>query len=570
MPMPSANQSWPPPGLVKPHRDIACWSAWWSGDTDALTQVYGGYSTTENSFQQQGSWAAKGGLVGAARRWFWGTPPIAGQKPAKLHVPLASEIAQVSADLLYGEPPKVTAADDDTTQEALDRLIDEHVHTVLHDSAESSAALGSKWLRIGIDKTVKPDGPIVSLVDADAAYPTYRYGLLVDVLFLSEFEDRSGAFWRHFELHRRTEQGEGVVEHALFYGDAQSVGRRMALDDHPATAHLAPLVQELPDGSGQGVLTGVSRLSVVGGPNARSRTWRQIPDARHLGRADISGLEPVLDAFDDVWSSWMRDIRHGRSRIHVPQLLLQSGGPGKAASVNLEEEIYIGLNSMPSDERGMEISAQQFAIRHVEHAATLDALHEHIVSGAGYSPQTFGIDSDGALTATESWNRQVRTKNTRAGKVRRERPIVAALAPTLLEFDRVHFAGKGNPDAVIEVKFQESVSDSQEGRARTAQLLRAAKAASTETLVAMQHPDWSGDDIKAEAKLILDEDRVEIGSPLDAFADMEDTPPSDDEDPAADDTEDEDGDGEAGGDDPAGPPRPSPFPRRQRTRGGTR
>ena len=575
MPMPAANSSWPPPELERPHRDIAAWSAWWSGDPDRLSEVYGGSSTgsQERSFEQ--SWTRRGGLFGAMQRFFWGQPTKPGEQRAKLHLPLAAEIAQVSADLLYGEPPKVTVEDTDATeaektptQEALDRLIDERAHTILHDSAESAAALGSKWLRVGVDRTVRADGPILSLVDADAAFPVFRYGYLSEVLFLSEFCEAGAVFWRHFELHRLTAQGQGVVEHALYYGDARSLGRRVPLDEHPATAHLAPLVSELADGSGQGILTGIGRLSVVGGPNARSRTWRGIPEARHLGRADISGLEGALDALDDTWSSWMRDIRHGRSRIHVPQMLLRSGGPGQPASINLDDELYIGLNSMPSEERGMEISAQQFAIRFQEHQATADALHQEIVEGAGYSGQTFGRSADSALTATESWNRQVRTQNTRRAKVRRERPIVSDLAKVMLEMDRAHFGGKGDPEAPIKVAFQESVSESMEGRSRTAQMLRAAGLLSVEQGVVYIHPDWDTLKVDEEVDAIREESSQDIMSPLDAFAGMEEAPPAGGDDPEDDDAADDDDQDETEDDTPSG--RPSPFPRRrQRTRPDT-
>jgi hypothetical protein len=584
VPMPAPNSEWPPRDLAQPHRDISAWSAWWSGSPDALTEVYGGSygRTTEKSFDQ--SAAHRGGVWGSIQRWWWGTPVQQGEQRTKLHLPLASEIASMSADLLYGEPPSITVedvdatdAETDPTQDALDRLIDERAHTILHDSAESSAALGSKWLRVGIDKAVKPDGPILSLVDADAAFPTFKYGYLTEVLFLSEFAESGAVFWRHFELHRLTAQGQGVVEHALYHGDAHSLGRRMPLDSHPATAALAPLVTELADGSGQGILTGIGRLSVVGGANARSRTWRGIPEARHLGRADISGLEPALDSLDEVGTSLMRDVRHGKSRIHVPQMLLRSGGPGQPASINLDSEVYIGLNSMPSDDKGMEIHAQQFDIRDQKHLAIADALHAEIVEGAGYSGQTFGRNTDTAMTATESWNKQTRTQNTKRAKIRRERPLLLDLSKLLLDMDRTHFGGKGDPAAPIKVQFHEGVSESMEGKARTVQMLRAAGAMSREQAVVYIHPDWDEDQVEAEVDAIADETAAsDVPSPLDMFADMEDTPPSDGEgdpeDTAADDTgAAPEGDPDEEADDTAAPGRrPSPFPRRQRTRGGTR
>lgn len=544
--LPDPNSPWPPPGLEKPYDDIQAWSAWWGGDPEVLSAVYGGARTTTEH-----SWTQRGGLVGALQRWFWGQPPRPGEQRTKLHVPVAAEIAQVSADLLFGQPPKITVGDD-ATQEVIDRLLGEAVHTLLHESAEAGAALGHSWLRVGIDKTVDPDGPIISHVDADAAYPTYRYGRLHDVTFLSEFAEDGGTYWRHLEHHAR-----GSVEHGLYRGDVRNLGRMMPLEDHHVTEPLARFIQQLPDGR-QGIATGLTdQLDVVGVSNGRSRTWRHIPAGKDMGRADISGVELELDALDDAWSSWMRDLRHGRSRIHVPQSYLRSQGPGKGATADLDEEVYVGMNAMPGSE-GIELTATQFKIRYQEHEATTLALLERIFSGAGYSPQTFGMADTAAITAMESWNRQVRTQNTRSAKIRRWRQGLLQLVRLVLEYDRLHFNGHGRPDVPPEVQFQETVAESQQARAQTAQLLSAARAASRKTLVKMQHPDWDETQVDDEVKLIGDENAVNVQDPLDAFGDLEDTPADDEQDPAAEPDEEPDDEDEA----PAGQPQT----RRRRTR----
>lgn len=538
MPLPESHSPWPPPGLAQPVQDMTGWSAWWSGDPDALSAFYGGTlaSTREDSWDR--SWARRGGLVGALQRFFWGQPTAAGEQRAKLHVPVAAEIAQVSADLLFAAPPSITV-DDKATQAVIDELMGEDVHTQLYDAAEACSALGTTYLRVGIDVDVEPDRPLFSTVDADAAFPTFRYGRLHEVTFLSEWVESNGTYVRHLEHHTA-----GLVEHALYEGDAASLGQMIPLTEHSATTDLARLVEPVLDGR-QGIVTQLDRLDVVHVANARSRTWRHLPAAKDLGRADISGVEGDLDALDDTWSSWMRDIRHGRSRLHVPQQYLKSLGPGKGAVADIERELYVGVNAMvdPSGSGGLQIDAQQFAIRFAEHAATAGALLERIFSGAGYSPQTFGLSADSALTAMESWNRQIRTQNTRAAKIRRWRIGVRQLATLMLAMDRVHFGGKGDPARVPNVDFQESVSESMRTRAETVQLIDAAKAASKETLVRMLHPDWDAAQVKAEVAAIAGEQPVVV-SPLDAgFGNETDQPdaaddPAEDAPPAAPDDED--------------------------------
>jgi hypothetical protein len=261
-------------------------------------------------------------------------------------------------------------------------------------------------------------------------------------------------------------------------------------------------------------------LTVIGIANAPTRTWRNNPAARDLGRADISGVEPVLDALDDAWSSWMRDLRHGRSRIHVPQHMLESQGRGKGAIADLDRELYVGLVSPPDGP--LQLEQTQFAIRYAEHSATTLALLKEAVTGAGYSPQTFGLESDAALTATESWARQKRSRDTRAAKIRRWRPAMIDLVRLMLAVDRQYFRGKADPEQRPDVLWPDAVSESGQSVAQTASLLRAAEAASTETLVRMVHSDWDDELITEEVARIEGERQAAMPPALDQSAATDD------------------------------------------------
>jgi SPP1 Gp6-like portal protein len=502
MPLPAPNETWPPKHLERVYCDLARWSAWFSGDPDELSRVYGGdYRPLGRGWEHDnGSWSARGGLVGALNRWFWGERVSPGEKRTKLHVPLAAEIAQVSADLLFGQPPSFLAKKDETAQERLDDLLSDRSQAQLHEAAETCAALGHVYLRVGWDRDVDPTGPLLSVVDADAAYPVYRFGHLMEVTFCREW-CYDGVVLRHLELHE-----PGMIWHAAYLGDYRNLGRLVPLSSHPETADLAD--QEMiadETRAGSGIPTGIDVLDVVGVANARSRTWRHIPAAQDLGRADISGVEADLDALDDTFSSWMRDVRHGRSRIHVPGHMLEDHGRGNGATANLDRELYVGLNSPPDGD--LQLQATQFNIRHVEHAETARGLMERIVAGAGYSLQTFGMErSTTTMTATESWAQQVRSQHTRNGKLRRWNEALLQLTKILLLVDQAQFGGKASPDAEIEVQFADTVSESQMVRAQTVQILRAADAASTRTVVEMFHNDRDGEWIDEEVQ------RIEAGN----------------------------------------------------------
>ena len=507
MALPDPGSPWPPEPMASVHRDIDVFAAWWSGNTDRLTSVYGG-----NAGSSEQGFTARGGAVGAMKRFWWGTTPTAGQQNTKLHVPLAAQIAQVSANLLFSEPPKITVPDGDTaTQERLDALIGETAHRQLHAAAESCAALGHVYLRVGWDLDVDSSAPLLSVVDADAAYPVYSYGRLREVTFVREFKD-GATILRHLEQHE-----PGMIWHGLYAGDTKSLGRMIPLTERPETAPLAESVSV----DGGGIPTGLPMLTVVGIANAPTRTWRHIPGARDLGRPDISGVEDVLDKLDEAWSSLMRDIRLGKARIYVPQHMLESHGPGRGASIDLDREIHVGLTAPPDGP--FQFEAQQFDIRWAEHDGPIRALRMEAVSGAGYSPESFGLGETTALTAAESSSRRQFTHDTRNGKTRYWRPAVADLAQLLLAVDREHFKGTGNPDLRPDVDFADNTAETLLSKAQAVQALHVAEAASTQEKVKILHRDWDDGQVQDEVKRIIAERGV-TADPMSMFDQLEPRP----------------------------------------------
>ncbi len=72
--------------------DIKVDDAWYSGDADRLAKVY-----------RYGPQTRKDG-----RRRLWGRHRQPGKREQRLHIPLAGEIAQTSADLLFADTPVIT------------------------------------------------------------------------------------------------------------------------------------------------------------------------------------------------------------------------------------------------------------------------------------------------------------------------------------------------------------------------------------------------------------------------------------------------------------------------------
>lgn len=504
MPLPTADQPWPPTD-ARVQSALADWDAWFSADPDRLEQRYQGRG---NRTMVDRPVQYAGGVRGRLARWFWGNPTTEGQKRTKLHVPLAGDIARTSSQLLFSEPPKLTGAND-ATQTRLDALVAGGLHPALLESGELGSALGGSYLRVVWDEAVS-DRPWADPVAADCAVPEFAYGRLRAVTFwtlLDSGDPNDRRVWRHLEKHER-----GVIYHGLYEGGVNSLGRAVPLEDHPATAPLAAMVN-----AKGGIDTGAPKhLTAVYVPNVRpARAWRHIPSAAHWGQSDYQGIEGILDALDETYSSWMRDVRQGKGRIIVADSLLQSAGPGQGSTWDEDREVYAGLNMLPRAGDPAPITDVQFAIRVAEHRDTCAELIEQAVRQAGYSASTFGESGDGAaVTATEIRARERRSMTTRARKALYWGPAIADITAALLAVEAGPLFGVSGLDLnPPDVEFQDSISDSPRELAETAELMRRGETASTETLVRMLHPDWDDTQVQAEVKEIQGESGRAVADP---------------------------------------------------------
>lgn len=514
MPLPQNGLAWPPKSLTSITPTLAEWDAWYSGDPEALTTAYQGTTTRVRPSQRAG------GVVGAVARFWWGRPSVdLTARRDQLHVPIAADLCQASADLLYAEPPTftVTAAAEKgastPTQDRIAAFVEDGLHTVLAAGAEVGAALGGRYHRVTWDRQVVPDRPFLTTVHADAAWPEFRWDRLVAVTFWHVVATDASRVVRHLERHELDGAGNGLILHGLYEGTTDNLGRAVPLTEHSSTAGLATQV------SADGALTEgrTPGLCVEYIPNQTpQRRWRNDPVGRSLGRSDLDGIEPLMDALDETYSSWMRDIRLGKGRILVPDTILDSAGPGQGASFDMDRDVFVGLpNVLPSrDAPGLPITAQQFAIRVDEHQRTCQQLTEDILRSAGYSAQTFGEGPEGgAITATEVTSRERRSFMTRDRKIRLEGPAVGRLVEKLLSVDVAVFGTKGVAPERPTVAFGDSVQDSPLALAQTAEALERAKAASTRTKVALLHADWTSEQVDEEVAAINTQYALTLADP---------------------------------------------------------
>jgi A118 family predicted phage portal protein len=496
MSLPTGGTPWPPhpQGIALAQQSL--WNAWLVGDPDGLITAYsaadGSGTTAEASFDP------KPGVVNRVARFFWSRPSASGQRKERLHVPMAADIATASADLLFSEPPQFLLADDgnEAGEQRVDELLNHgDFHAELVEAAELTAGLGGGWLRLVWDKDIA-ERVIVDAVAADAAIGEWQWNLLRAVTFFTEYRRKESdqEVIRHLERHE-----PGRVLHGLYVGSAKELGHPVPLADHPDTAPYAELVDE--EGA---IATGVAGLTAAYVANMRpQRRWRKLESLAQLGRSDYDGVEPLMDALDECYTSWMRDVRLGKARILVPEFMLKDLGKGQGAAFDQDQEVFTQLNVAPTSEAGKSITPQQFAIRVDEHQQTADSLIDQILDAAGYSPSTFGRQGESAVTATEVVSKERKSDRTRSKKMRYWGQALEPLLTTWLELDALVFGGGAR--GTVQVAWPDDSQPDPESLSRTIETLNRAVAVSTDTKVRMLHNDWDEEQIAKEVAAVVAE-----------------------------------------------------------------
>lgn len=502
MPLPSSNMSWPPSELTVVRSKLSEWDAWYRGDPDELSRVYQGASQSRARNRPS---QFRGGVTGALARFMWGRPLPEGQSDYRLHIPLAADLCQASADLLYSEAPAFTMTDagaSTATSARLEAYVDDDLVSTLAGGAELGAALGGRYHRVTWDPSLT-SRPFLTTVDADAAWPEFRYGRLSAVTFWWVVEQDGGTVWRHVERHELDALGRGLVFYGLFRGTGSNLGEAHGLHEHASTRPVADQVQ--PD-TGLLNVTPTPGLLVAYIPNMTpNRAWRRDTVGRNLGRSDFDELEGLFDSLDEAYTSWMRDLRVAKARLLVPEYMTRSKGPGEGLDFDLDRDVYTTINSAAPEDGDAKITPMQFQIRVDEHQRTTQDLIENILRSAGYSTSTFGEDEDGAATATETNARKGRSLTTRGRKVRHERPALAALVEKMLWVDQSVLGTPGLTPGAVSVDFGPGAQESPLQLAQTVAAMHQAQAASAAVRVRTLHPDWADDKVDAEAAAIVDE-----------------------------------------------------------------
>jgi hypothetical protein len=530
---------WPPPGHWGLRTYWQSHRAHWSGDLKALKA----YTPA----------TAPGG--------YWARM-AAKPNERQVHVPIAADIARTAADLVAGDTPHIDWEDQQV--EATEPVEDEEAPkpkkspvqetwdaiaqrigfaNKLLEGVETGSAISGWYLKPAWDDRLGKR-PLLTVVPADQALPTFLFGELLSVTFVTELAPpanwlqrrESTQVWRWLEHHE-----PGQIRHELWLGTKERVGNLRPLADHPMTKGFQAVIPTSDIKPGLLVEFVPNDL-----PNPLDAT---VP----TGRSDLQGLETLLDALDEAMASWMRDIELAKARILVSDEMLtpvsKSGGgffsgiagalgkstttPAKAFDV--DAKVFVPLNMPVEDGDGKPAPIQliQPLIRFEEHERTVLQLIEQIISRAGYAPQSFGMHVEGQLSGTAMRRRAEKSYRTRDRKRRYLRPALESIAYTLMLLNKVLNPDAPKPDKVPTLVWREADQADPLEMAQVIELLTRARAASREVRVRQAHPEWDDTQVREEvARLAKEDEELNALSPL--LGPSEDDHPEDDPSPKPD------------------------------------
>jgi len=471
---------WPPKELEDQYTKFQEWSALYSGSAKQVSNFYQG-------------------MAGK----FWGKV-VKEERATMLHLPVASDIAAVSANLLLSEMPdiKISEAHHDNpdstainTEQRLNTILDEtDAYSRLLEAAETSSALGGSYIKINWNTDFK-DYPILSVAQPDNVIPEFKWGFLQKLTFHKVIDNpKSNVYYRYLEIREPNR-----IVNQLWRGTLTDLGKKIPLSNHSYTKNMQ-----------DEVVHNMDDLLVRYFPNKKpNRLWR----GSDLGQSDLSGIEGLLDSIDETYTSLMRDLRLGRANITIPSRMLEDEYGNLV--YDIDKMIYTVLEYGPVGDDNAKPEMFQPSIRADEHIKVAYELLKQAYSLAGYSPSSFGIETQGGnATATEIKAKESKSFKTRNKKAKYFQSSLQEILSQLLRVDKKYF-NSDTGEFAVQVNLQDSVQTDPLEKADSLNKLAQAKAMSIYAMVDELNSNWTDKQKQKEVDRIMQENGMIVNEPDD-------------------------------------------------------
>lgn len=407
----------------------------------------------------------------------------------KVHVPLAADLAAMSAGMIFATSPEITC-DHEATQQRINEIFREaDVYSVLLQAAELASVYGGvflKWTWNARDRM-----PRLFAVPADAGLPEFIGRQVQKITFWSivREEENGGAVWRTEEVYTP----DGYIRTRLLKGDETNLGKEVSLASIPETREIKPAAN-----SGTGTMLAFYVPNIL--PN-RSRPYSP------FGRSDFEGLYGLFDALDEAYSAIQRETRLTKTTLIVPAEYLRRGkglfGDDQPKWVFSNESGVFTALDIDSDRTSSPITPVNPEIRAESRIAICEDIIRRILSMAGYSPQSAGLDVSGSAESGTALNvRERKSIRTTETKKTFWWHAVNDIVRAMLALDKAIFKSGVDPKADFSVELPSNNQPDLSQLAEIVEQLERAEAVSIETKVDILHPEWDEDQRAKEVERI--------------------------------------------------------------------
>lgn len=480
---------WPPMDLerykMKEH------STWYTGEAELLANFY--FDSDLQNYMQLNYGTRNNNK-------FWARQ-IRNKSNFFIHVPVANDISETSSSFLFGESPIIRFASDsegmkDNQKQLDDMLTKSGFFNKLVEGAEVASAIGGVYLKVAWDSELS-DQPIPVIAQCEQAFPEFKFGKLVKVTLVYDVNNDGSTVYRLAETISK-----GKIKNELYKGSADNLGSLVELSECEATKDLKSEVDTAD------VMTCVFIPNLL--PNKLNR---QSP----MGRSDYQGQETLMDALDETFSAWMTDVQIARGKLHVPSGYVKNIG-GENAAFNIDTMMYEELDVDPTAMTDP-IKATQFEIRADQFEKTCLNLLDRIITSAGYSPQSFGLNIAGRAESGTALNvRERKSFSTTNKKQAYWEEGLKEFVKAMCVIKQSFLGGKFTCELDVNIAFSDGISNNMSEVSNSVKTLSDAKAISTDTKVRMVHPEWTDEQVEQEVERILNDESS--GMPMDNPEDL--------------------------------------------------
>jgi hypothetical protein len=385
--------------------------------------------------------------------------------PTFCPTPIVRDGARFSAQLLFSEPAKVTI-EGDIEAAALERFIEDNdLHTFLFAAAQRIAAEGEGGLRIARDDEV--DTPLITFEPAEHVIWSTRYGKQEGGVVILEVEDDKKRVFRMLVWH-----SPSLIRRRLHRGDKVSLGPAIGFSMGPA--EFRDLKPE--------VLTGVEAPTLI--------PWLNGPD----GLPDLAGCGPLIAQLEDAFSVGWRKMDASEPQVFLANNLFDEKGRAdiRGKPIVMRKGMPAGTDDKPEDW----ISKMRWEIGAEDHVRYVEAIKEEILSRAGYSLSSWGLERGGSADSGKALRlRQSRTLLTRMSKELMARGALQDMFSVVLG---MMLSRQDTSLLKPEVAFADGMPSDRGELAEELKVLREASLISTAQALRELYPDWPEDRVQEE------------------------------------------------------------------------